>query len=175
MGESVLIVPVPAVEPTVRRLRNKLDPASRAGLPAHVTVLYPFAPTPLQNDVVDDLARLFATVDRFDFELSGVGWFEDRVLYLAPNPPEPFQALTARVAARHPDYLPYGGAFPTVIPHLTVGEGGRHKAMARAAHRLQKRIPLYATAAEVWLMAEGRDGRNWYIDHVFPLGPAGRS
>jgi hypothetical protein len=40
--ESALLIPVPAAEPTVQRWRERLDPACRLGVPAHVTLLYPF-------------------------------------------------------------------------------------------------------------------------------------
>ena len=44
------------------------------------------------------------------------------LVWLEPEPAEPFAALTAAVAARWPDHPPYGGVFDTVIPHLTVVE-----------------------------------------------------
>ena len=56
------------------------------------------------------------------------GSFPDGVLYLAPEPAEPFGALTEAFAAAWPEYPPYGGSFTDVVPHLTV-------AMARRAHR----------------------------------------
>ena len=39
---SAVIVPVPEVEPPVRDLRRELDPSAAGGVPAHVTVMYPF-------------------------------------------------------------------------------------------------------------------------------------
>ena len=44
------------------------------------------------------------------------------LVWIEPEPAEPFATLTAAVAARWPDYPPYGGRFDTVIPHLTVVE-----------------------------------------------------
>jgi hypothetical protein len=42
--ETALLLPVPAAEPAVSRHRARFDVAARDGVPAHVTVLYPFLP-----------------------------------------------------------------------------------------------------------------------------------
>ena len=44
MGESAsaVIVPVPEAEPVVGEFRASMDTAARWGVPAHVTVIYPF-------------------------------------------------------------------------------------------------------------------------------------
>jgi hypothetical protein len=42
-GESALLVTVPAAEPAVARHRSRLDTSATVGVPAHITVLYPFA------------------------------------------------------------------------------------------------------------------------------------
>ena len=44
------------------------------------------------------------------------------VVYLAPEPSEPFDRLTEAIDARFPDFPPYAGAFDGVIPHLTITE-----------------------------------------------------
>jgi hypothetical protein len=43
--ESALVVLVPAAEALVGVFRALYDPAVRVGVPAHITVLYPFVPT----------------------------------------------------------------------------------------------------------------------------------
>ena len=120
--ESAVIVAVPEAEPVVGTLRADLDRAAGWGVPAHVTVLYPFLPP----DRIDDraltaLAAAIRTVPAFDLVLPRTAWFDDSVLWLAPEPDQPFRALTAAVWARFPDYPPYGGGHADVIPHLTVG------------------------------------------------------
>ena len=45
-GESAVLVPGPEAEPVVGRHRARLDRAAVEGVPAHVTVLYPFVPPP---------------------------------------------------------------------------------------------------------------------------------
>jgi hypothetical protein len=41
---SAVLVPVPEAERVVSRYRARLDGAAALGVPAHVTVLYPFVP-----------------------------------------------------------------------------------------------------------------------------------
>jgi hypothetical protein len=44
MAESAFIVCVPEAEPHVAVLRERFDASARLGLPAHITMLYPFMP-----------------------------------------------------------------------------------------------------------------------------------
>ena len=55
---TAVLVPVPEAEPVVARHRATLDAAAGWGIPAHVTVLFPFAP-PDQLDaaLIGALAR----------------------------------------------------------------------------------------------------------------------
>ena len=52
---------VPAAELGVSRHRNRYDAAARVGVPAHVTIAYPFKPTELLTSIdVDALTAVFA-------------------------------------------------------------------------------------------------------------------
>ncbi len=63
-----------------------------------------------------------AAVVRYDCVHFGSGEaFPANVVYLAPDPAEPFVALTEALAAAFPDCPPYGGAFDEPVPHLTIG------------------------------------------------------
>ncbi|WP_285683584.1 hypothetical protein [Actinoplanes sp. NBRC 103695] len=55
--ETALIIPVPAAEPVLGAHRSRLDRAASWGVPAHVTVLYPFLP--LSSIRTAARARLF--------------------------------------------------------------------------------------------------------------------
>src|SRR4051812_37947925 len=54
LPNSGLIVEVPESESVVGHHRDALDINARGGVPAHVTVLYPFLPPHLIDDVVLD-------------------------------------------------------------------------------------------------------------------------
>jgi hypothetical protein len=170
--ESALVVLVPTAEASIESLRKKFDPSFAFGMPAHITVLYPFAPlASISSSFTDRLAGVLEEFALFEFVLSEVGWFDERVMYLAPSPRAPFVELTISIAKAFPDYPPYGGAFEEVVPHLTVGEGAWAPRMRRASRRLEKLLPLRATAGEVCLMAPDPVG-HWSVHHRFPLGRA---
>jgi hypothetical protein len=61
--QSVLLVEVPEAEPAVARHRERLDANALLGIPAHVTVLFPFMPPQMIGPpVLGDLERLFVAV-----------------------------------------------------------------------------------------------------------------
>ena len=55
-SESAVIVPVPEAEPAVGGLRAALDRAAVWGVPAHVTLLYPFVTPRAGWSVVERIA-----------------------------------------------------------------------------------------------------------------------
>lgn len=61
VGQTAIIVPVGAAEPIVGRWRTRFDPASAAGVPAHVTIIYSFlSGKDIDEDVVGEVRRLVA-------------------------------------------------------------------------------------------------------------------
>ena len=58
---SALLVAVPEAEPAVAEHRARLDSSARDGVPAHLTVLYPFLPpASIDRAVLASLRGLFA-------------------------------------------------------------------------------------------------------------------
>ena len=93
--ESALLVPVPAAERAVGQYRARLDEAARDGVPAHITVLYPFLPPAgIDKTLLAALGRLFAGHTAFGFTLDKVGWFGQELLWLGPRDAAPFAALS---------------------------------------------------------------------------------
>ncbi len=168
--ESTLVILVPSAEATVGKLRRKLDRSAAWSVPLHITVLYPFAaPGSMSEEFLVHLGAVVSGCAPFDFELAEIGWFDERVMYLAPTPREPFVELTNRIVADFPEHRPYGGAYDDVVPHLTIGEGVRPARLRRAARRVEPRLPIKAAANEVCLMAPDGSGR-WSIERRFALG-----
>ena len=170
-GETNLIAAVPAAELAVSDYRARFDPSAADGAPAHVTVLAPF----LGVDSVTSGARtrlrgLFAAIGRFDFSLVRVARFPG-LLYLAPDPSEPFIALTEAVWRSWPKFPPYRGAYDEIVPHLTVAVGDDR--FVEVEQALTPLLPIAATAHEVWLIARRAHGR-WVRTETFALGSAGR-
>jgi len=153
---STLIVPVPEADGLLHKS------ARDAGMPPHVTLLYPFLQAAsVDEDIEAELELLFAGARAFDFELADVGHFPG-IVYLVPEPEDPFVALTERLIERWPDHRPYGGAFKDIVPHLTVAHGGR------APRGLSGQLPLRARAEEAWLVT--RAGGRWVRRASFRFG-----
>ena len=166
MPRSALIVAVPEVEPLVGDWRLRYDNAS-LGVPAHVTLLFPFVPAAQLDDVLlGELEALFAAQVPFSVQFSRVARFPE-VAWLAPDPPEPFRRLTELIVELYPAYLPYEGAHDEVIPHLTVavGDAALHDEVEDA---LSPSLPIAAEVREVVLLEEGEDG-HWQTRARFPL------
>lgn len=171
-AESALLVAVPEAEPLVQRFRIQHDPSAAVGVPAHVTVLYPFKPPDqLTRDVIESLRDLFTSTRPFDASLTETRRFGSSVLYLAPEPADGFRKLTNLVFERFPDTPPYGGRFADVIPHLTVAEVADAALLesiaAEFAGPAKAGLPIRFAASEVTLM-ENSTGR-WEVRERFGL------
>ena len=170
---TALVVEVPEAAVAVDTWRERTSYAKPSnGVPAHVTVLYPFVPAAdVDEAVLADLRALFAGLASFPFELRESRHFPG-VLYLAPDPPEPFVALTEAVAAAYPAYPPYEGVFAEIVPHLTAAEG-EHAVLGRAEGEIRRFLPIPAEAREVVLLVEvDPELARWRTHSRLPLGPA---
>ena len=144
------------------------DPGATAGVPAHVTLLFPFLPSEDLTPVVRNrLARIAATGRPFDVRFERTGRFPG-VLWLAPEPPAPFVELTERIAAAFPDHPPYEGAHADIIPHLSVA-----LAQEAALDRLEGKVAAWAGFSDrvrgFEVLAESGTGR-WHPRWRIPLG-----
>jgi hypothetical protein len=172
--ESSILVPVPEAEPVVGELRARLDRSAGRGVPAHVTVLYPFVPPgQITPAVMEMAAAAVRSVACFGCRFAVTDWFGEDVLWLAPEPAGPFRALTAAVHAAFPGYPPFRGAFADVIPHLTVGDRPEEgiSALRAAEAQVLPMLPVRTDVNRAWLMAGTRAPGSWQLLAAFPLGP----
>src|SRR3954447_9134850 len=172
VGESAIIVPV-NVPVGVNRLRERMDPSAADGVPAHVTLIYPFMPpSELKDDVRRRVEEIVAAEPSFPFTLAAVRRWPD-VVYLEPQPDEPFRRLTKALAEAFPDYPPYRGAYDEVIPHLTVAADAPDDYYDAAEHALPAFLPVRDVAREAWLIGHTPD-QSWHTLWRLPLGGAER-
>jgi 2'-5' RNA ligase superfamily len=83
--ESGLVVLAPEAVFLVGPFRAKYDPSAAAGMPAHITLLYPFKPPDeIGEAVIEKLVRCFAGFGVFGFSLGATRRFPGGVLYLVP-------------------------------------------------------------------------------------------
>ena len=170
--ESALVIPVPEAEPVVGDLRTRYDPTAPPGLPAHITVVYPYLhPSALTQSVLNELNAIFAGVTPFQFALRTIGRFPE-VVYLAPEPTEPFLRLTGAVATRWPEAPPYRGIYDEVLPHLTVAHTSSPADVEQVRTKIEPVLPMVCLAGRVWLLTNKQD--RWSIHHQFEFGGEGR-
>src|SRR5512140_2866235 len=101
--ESALVASIPEAEALVASFRKRYDPAAAVGVPAHVTILYPFkSPTQLTTELISRLESIFLQFPSFTVAFPEVKQFPD-TLYLMPAPAKPFRQLTERLVEHFPE------------------------------------------------------------------------
>jgi hypothetical protein len=172
--ESAVIVAVPEVEDAVASWRARLDPAAGWGVPAHITVLYPFLPPAEIGDAaMASLAAVVAEIPAFRCTFAQARWFGSTVMWLDPAPSEPFRELTARVWRSFPRCSPYGGRHAELIPHLTVADAAPLTEMQAAERSVQAQLPITVRVTHARLIRGSMERNSWHTVAELALGPAG--
>jgi 2'-5' RNA ligase len=171
-SESALVVLVPEAEAVAKPFRDQYDPSAAAGMPAHITLLYPFkAPDEIDDITLCKLRDCFARFEPIAFSLRTIQRFPVGV-YLAPEPDEPFRQLTLSICKLFPETPPYGGKWPDILPHLSVAQLANEQRLTAIAEDFAKTsqgaLPIHAFASEVALI-DNRPGR-WKVRVMFGLG-----
>jgi 2'-5' RNA ligase len=169
--ESALVVLVPEAEAVVGSLRDSYDPSATAGAPPHITLLYPFKhPNKIDRADLDQLRGCAAHMAPFEYSLTTIRRFPG-VLYFAPEPADAFRQLTTAIWDRFPETPPYGGKYPSIVPHLTVAQIGDERQLDDVATELSQRsegkLPVAARANEMALL-DTTSGR-WEVRATFKL------
>lgn len=172
MGETAIVVTVEAAEPAVARFRRAHTPSGAHGMPAHVTLLYPFANSErLAAAIVRDLRQEVSRFSSFAFSLPRLDRFDGptTVLYAVPAPPEPFVELTEALVVRF-GFLPYEGAHSDVVPHLTIASSDDPTVLAAIETEVARSLPIVAVVTSVEVWEHRPDG--WRMIHRVALGPS---
>lgn len=170
---SALVVVAAEAEPVVGEWRLRYQPeAVEHGLPAHLTILFPFVPaTEIDDGLLAKLYRLYAPVQPFAYQLASVESFLDAA-WLAPVPAGPFHALVDRARQAFPALPPYGDPEHVVVPHCTVGTDSDREAVEAMVRELREslgpRLPIRCRATGLVLLAERADG-TWARQDAIPF------
>lgn len=157
--EHACLVPFPEVANVVAPwLEHSAGARPSHGIPPHVTLLFPCAPDP------EGVGEALADAEAFDVDFREVRRFPE-VVYLAPEPAEPFVGLTQALWRRFPDWPPYGGAHPTITPHLTIAW---HAKLNEAEADVAARLPLRGRAQEAVLLCR-EEPDSWAPVARFPF------
>jgi 2'-5' RNA ligase len=164
---GALIVPF-TLPPVLARVRRRWDYAASVGIGPHVTILFPFIScAELGPAARRELAAMARAVNAFEVRFERVRRFPDLV-WVEPDPAEPFAALTRAVVDRWPSHPPYGGEFEVVVPHLTVVESAT--ATLDEIEDLARQVtPFTGSADRLELWCEDSGGR-WRTRWRLPFG-----
>jgi 2'-5' RNA ligase len=166
MRRSAVVLPVtlPAGLERIRRIRVA---EARRGVPAHVTLLFPFVDADRIDDrVTSRLRDRLAAVAPFEYALEATGRWPDAV-YAAPVPAEPFATLAAVLRDDWPEYPLYGGDF-AFEAHVTIAESPSDDVARAIESAAASELPAPARADEVVLIVDADTG--WRVAARFALG-----
>ena len=166
-NESAIIVPIPEVEPIVGPIRLKYDGAARLGVPAHITLLYPFRRPQDIDGEIKTLRDFCASIEAFPFSFTEVRRFPSAA-YLHPDKSETFAQITRMLVKMWPECKPYGGVFSDIIPHLTVADRVDLETLSAVEVSLRSHLPVECVATEVLLLTSDDSGM-WSTKYYFPL------
>ena len=155
-GHSVLVVPVPELEPFARNRWVHYLPswvsADPAFTHAHITALAPYLPTPTAADLARVAAIAGATAP-FGYELREVEELSDGFILVAPEPAASFAALTRVLWEAFPQCPPYAGEYD-VAPHVTLDQRSESVSVASTRALLGDMLPARCRADRLEL--------HWY-------------
>lgn len=171
--ESALIVELPDTEYAIGDFRRDHDPVALRGIPAHVTLIYPFRdPDSLTQDVLLKVERTIERHEPFQIRFNSIENFPNAV-WLAPEPAINFQRLTQSLVNVFPDCPPYGGKHPEYIPHMTLAQSDEtmdvESLSAECKQAIDRRLPISARARAVSLFVSQPEGA-WKRVRVFSFG-----
>jgi 2'-5' RNA ligase len=158
---------VVALPPALDALRRRRIPEAAAGIPAHITLLFPFAdPAAIDESVRRLVAATVARHPACSVALDGPRIWPDTI-YAGVDPAEPLTALQAALAVAFPTLPVYGGGID-FVPHVTISPRAAMDDAGVIADPAWAELPITLTVAEVDLFVHGDDGR-WRSMDRFPL------
>jgi 2'-5' RNA ligase len=174
---SAIVVPI-RLAPGLQSLLLRESETARRGVPAHVTLLFPFvAVSSIDQGVIASVQRVIGRAPAFDVTFGEVRRFEpgagapNGVVWLAPDTPTPLVSLVDQLWQAFPDHPPHGGAFDEVIPHVTIADDDATR-MDLNEREVARHLPFRRRVTHAALIAERADGR-WRTRRRFPLEGAG--
>ena len=166
-GQTGVAIPVPAANALLASVADRFPGVVREGVPAHVSVQYPFVTAgELDDRVTAMLAELFAGQPPIPVTFAQCrrrGGF----VYLPADPIDEVAQLTARLRRQWPHVVPDAGLDDEVGPHLTVAMRASEETAERIQRDVVEALPISAELAEAWLVAfEGK----WVLRERFEFG-----
>ncbi len=135
---AVVLIPPESIQPQIQSIREKHDRNYVRWMP-HITLLYPFAPQDIFQEIIPSLAKVAQQIKPFSVTFTSFNVFKHRkscTLFLVPEPKNSIIDLHSKLIKQLPDYddtARFSGGFN---PHLSVGQF-IHQEIYDAQQRLQ--------------------------------------
>ena len=166
-GQTGLVIPVPAADALLASVGTRYPGAVREGVPAHVSLLYPFvAAAELDERVTTALGELLVEQTPMRVRFAQC-YRRDGFVALRPEPIEELKDLVSETRRRWPDVVPYEGIYEDVEPHLTVAMRCSEETAVTIEQEVTAELPISTELREAWLVAfEGQ----WTLRGQFKFG-----
>jgi 2'-5' RNA ligase/GNAT superfamily N-acetyltransferase len=164
-GDTALIIPfrLPAA---LEALRRRCSPDAMAGLPAHATLLYPFAkPEALDDAVRTRIENIVSAHAEFSCRLTGLGQWPG-VLFASVEPEEPFRSLYADLLSVFPEFPSHRGKLEFVA-HVTIAEEPAASVPETASDPAWQSLPAIHHVSRADLIVRGPTG--WDVKWSFAM------
>jgi 2'-5' RNA ligase len=167
-GQTALVLPVPAADPLLAAVAARYPDAVREGLPAHLTVLYPFVPADeLDASVMQACAQIVRGIAPITVRFTRCQ-VRPELIYLPPEPADQVQRLLEEVWARWPALLPYGGKYADASAHVSIALGAQAEDQDAIVGLVEPLLPVTTQLSELHVAALDEDG--WGIRSRLPFG-----
>ncbi len=170
----VLVPPLEHWEP-IQDIRRRYDRQFKRWMP-HITLLYPFRPEPMFDEIGAALAACCAGIEPFDLELKPAGFFEHNersfTMWLSPEPAEAIVRLQAALLTCAPDcddVARHPGGFR---PHLSVGQAYSKEELDERLRRVRSQFSaIRFRSTEIALIRRGPGADDpFQVKRLIPLG-----
>jgi len=173
MSETAIAIAVPEADPLVDLLRREHTRDGGDGMPAHITLLYPFTETDTlvarRLGRVREVLAAFAACEIEFAETRRFALKPEAVLWLAPSPSEQLVAMIDALATEFPEHPPFGGRFDSIVPHLTLAVTADSGVLDRIESEVTRALPIRARIVQAALYEHAATG--WRERSRFELGP----
>jgi 2'-5' RNA ligase len=165
LADTALVVLLPELEPLLGPWRSRLTGDGARGMPPHVTLIIPFADSSEVEQRLEAVRCVLASFSPFELALLETGRWPE-LLYLRPEPAEPFVAITEALVEAFPEFPSYAGEFDEIVPHVTVAQAG-DEVLATVERELAAQLPVKTRVERAWLVEDTPQG--WRRHTAFAL------
>ena len=165
--DTALIVPL-RLPAGLEALRRQCVPDATAGLPAHATLLYPFArPDALDEAIRSGIESVVCVHAEFSCRLVGLGRWPG-VLFATVEPEDPLRSLYADLLTVFPEFPSNRGKFE-FVPHVTIAVEPAVSIPETASDPAWQSLPAIQHVSRADLIVRGPTG--WDVRWSFSMYP----